>query len=899
MPGANCSIFGCSTHRKKGGPAIFKIPSGTDDYNTKWRKDVINIVIRDRQVDSDLQRQIDEKRLHTCELHYSEDQLNRNPSRTTLIPGSLPTLNLPQKSFATCKTTSTRDSASIEKRELYTQEVQQHNGMENDKYKSLDEFRTRFEKLQLSVSGEWIMRHSRENTIYLEKSDMTYIIPKYQIIIESDLTFNILVYNWLVPKNNKLHETFGSSFKNVTLSVLVNALEKMLICEGVSYQTDVILSHTVSQIYTVNSNSDPIKSKTFLRPKECLILDSTEKCAVCIKKEASHSQYLKRKSERLTEPAKLQAPISSTSSARLKLTMQGYRIENTELKIEIETLRKKLEHELQTKSIQCDGIENSDLVSIMSRADPSRVSPFMKLFWEEQQKYLQTSSKSVRYHPMIIRYCLSLAAKSSSAYEDLRYNEKDGTGVLILPSQRRLRDYRNYIKPQRGFNKGIIQELKTKMKHFSDPERYVVLLLDEMKVQENLVWDKHTGELIGYVDLGDPAVNYATLQKVDNIATHVLVFMLRGIINPIKFSFANFATTGATGCQLFPLLWKAVSICESNDIRVLAVTCDGASSNRKLFDMHFKLQADDAASNNVDVIYRTPNPFSKESIRMYLYFFADPPHLIKTARNCLANSGDGKATRLMWNNGCFLMWNHIARLFYEDVETGLNWLPNLTYDHIELTPYSKMNVRLAAQVLSLRVSDIINTYGTAEERETAKFCKIMDRFFDIVNTKDDQQHHLQIKPDREPIRSSTGERLTWLKGEFLSYFDSWLNSIQSRPGNYDKTARNKMFISSQTYEGIKITVHSLVGCVEFLLDNHICSYVLSERFCQDPLENYFGRQRSMLSRKDNPAIRDVAQNDSSIRNSKVFNPISGSNVSNTASVEISNEPIHARKKARK
>ena len=113
MPGANSSIFGCSTHRKKGGPAIFKIPSGTDDYNTKWRKDLINIITRDRQIDSDLQRQIDENRLHTCELHYSEDQLNRSPSRTILIPGSLPTLKLPQRSFSNPKTT--RDPASIEK----------------------------------------------------------------------------------------------------------------------------------------------------------------------------------------------------------------------------------------------------------------------------------------------------------------------------------------------------------------------------------------------------------------------------------------------------------------------------------------------------------------------------------------------------------------------------------------------------------------------------------------------------------------------------------------------------------------------------------------------------------------------------------------------------------------
>ena len=34
-----------------------------------------------------------------------------------------------------------------------------------------------------------------------------------------------------------------------------------------------------------------------------------------------------------------------------------------------------------------------------------------------------------------------------------------------------------------------------------------------MKIQYSLVWDKHSGDLIGYVDLGDVEVNYATLQN--------------------------------------------------------------------------------------------------------------------------------------------------------------------------------------------------------------------------------------------------------------------------------------------------------------------------------------------------------------------------------------------------
>ena len=49
---------------------------------------------------------------------------------------------------------------------------------------------------------------------------------------------------------------------------------------------------------------------------------------------------------------------------------------------------------------------------------------------------------------------------------------------------------------------------------------------DEMKTQENLVWFKQTGDLIGFVDLGDVNLNYATLQEINVLASHVPVFLL-------------------------------------------------------------------------------------------------------------------------------------------------------------------------------------------------------------------------------------------------------------------------------------------------------------------------------------------------------------------------------------
>ena len=91
---------------------------------------------------------------------------------------------------------------------------------------------------------------------------------------------------------------------------------------------------------------------------------------------------------------------------------------------------------------------HSDFLKIFtSNLDNNNVPPFMKLFWHEQQKCVQTSRNGVRYHPMLIRFCLNLVSKSPSACEEPRYNGKDGTGFLIQAQPTETRDFRNYIKP--------------------------------------------------------------------------------------------------------------------------------------------------------------------------------------------------------------------------------------------------------------------------------------------------------------------------------------------------------------------------------------------------------------------------------------------------------------------
>ena len=92
----------------------------------------------------------------------------------------------------------------------------------------------------------------------------------------------------------------------------------------------------------------------------------------------------------------------------------------------------------------------------------------------------------------------------------------------------------------------VVEEMKSLTNSYFDVKRYVVLLFDKMEIMAKLVFDKVTGELAGFTDLGDSDLNYAALDKVDDIASHTLAFVICGMCMELKFCLAYFATTGIT-----------------------------------------------------------------------------------------------------------------------------------------------------------------------------------------------------------------------------------------------------------------------------------------------------------------------------------------------------------------
>ena len=123
------------------------------------------------------------------------------------------------------------------------------------------------------------------------------------------------------------------------------------------------------------------------------------------------------------------------------------------------------------------------------------------------------------------------------------------------------------------------------------------------------------------------------------------------------------------------------------------------------------------------VIYKTSNIFVDDDKHRYIFFICDQPHTLKTARNNIAHSGfGGKSSRLLWNDGYYIICDHISKLLMEDLECGLQLCPKVTTEHINLTPYS-YECKTSCSSTEYICKYSIKTFGPPEVLGTAKYCE--------------------------------------------------------------------------------------------------------------------------------------------------------------------------------
>lgn len=196
-----------------------------------------------------------------------------------------------------------------------------------------------------------------------------------------------------------------------------------------------------------------------------------------------------RENERKDRPSKNFVHARTAHKVMTKLDQQ--RMEMKSLNSELSKLRRKREKEIDTKGVQLQDSESGEMKDFMAvcREDVERSFPdencFQCLFWDQQCKYASSGRNGMRWHPMIIRWCLYIRSKSAKAYNSVR-----DTGFIKLPSARTLFDYSHFTKSALGFQPDVVKVLNEEAAKLGMLEgtfkTYTGILL--MKLKLNRIW---------------------------------------------------------------------------------------------------------------------------------------------------------------------------------------------------------------------------------------------------------------------------------------------------------------------------------------------------------------------------------------------------------------------------
>ena len=121
----------------------------------------------------------------------------------------------------------------------------------------------------------------------------------------------------------------------------------------------------------------------------------------------------------------------------------------------LDRLQAKLASLTASHGVSMDENTSSDLHKIMEEEEEQVLGRFPRgsfqhIFWQQQKEAASQSGKDkqgMRWHPLMVKWCLYLRHQSSKAYETLRQS-----GCVQLPSQRTLRDYTHCVKAGAGFS---------------------------------------------------------------------------------------------------------------------------------------------------------------------------------------------------------------------------------------------------------------------------------------------------------------------------------------------------------------------------------------------------------------------------------------------------------------
>ena len=444
-----------------------------------------------------------------------------------------------------------------------------------DRRKNCDRLRSQAGKtnpptnfLPTSLPNQWQVHADESSTEYYKIMHDTTIQVGPSVIIRQDYSWDVFLYKRKISQTSPALSRFPPLLTSSdTVIDLIHSVDELTICPGNPEETFINVCKkkggsvkgkrgfgpTVgyidnTQTCTVRSTNCDIISTNTMRCKSCSSLRSTLKSSISRQKDENNEDCTAADSH--TTYSNLSSEQKDTRLRNLHLSLKSARQQNTVLKAKIAGL-------IQDQAVPLQAEDATDIGAIMRDVQPLVEANFpsntpQRIFWEQQVLYNGLKDKrQMRWHPLLVRFALNLKYLSTSAYKAMRQS-----GIISLPSERTLSDYTHWSTPHNGVQLEFIEEFIRMLDTAPCNQNHCTLSMDEMKIKSGLVFNKHSGTLVGFIDLGRANHDIELLVSGKNVgkqlADHVFVFMARSVFKPsLSVPIAHYFSLNLKGIPIF------------------------------------------------------------------------------------------------------------------------------------------------------------------------------------------------------------------------------------------------------------------------------------------------------------------------------------------------------------
>ncbi|XP_065680434.1 uncharacterized protein LOC124806350 [Hydra vulgaris] len=453
-----------------------------------------------------------------------------------------------------------------------------------------------------------------------------YVLACKTITLVENEIWTLHIFDKLISKENEVLSHLPKFLNKNSAAEIFSFISNAKVCSGndmpkviknkiinlTSKEIHPILKKDLGIIETKFMNS--LNDFSIIRSTKCSFLinsnDSKVKCENCTKDMNSLVKYKSLSTKCINKNKKKYNNKKCNKKKQLLIKIKELQRNKKVVASRTSSLKKKVRDYFKKEGVSVD-LQTNELLQEKIRSQSA--TPFKKdssqyFFWKQQ--VIQSSFKNSRamiWHPLIIKWCLSIYLKSPGTYKHIRCSP-----FLFLPCKNTLLKYIYFTDPSCGFNVDIIQRLFETLKPYDmkESEKNVTLIFDEMKIKSGLVFCKTTGKMVGFTVMGpiNDTLNEfhrrfeSRVRENDselNLAQYVVVFIVRGIFSSLCYYFGQFASEVFNSDQIYSCTWNAIMILESIGLKVRAIVSDGATRIRKFYNLH---KMDDSSNMTEGVV---------------------------------------------------------------------------------------------------------------------------------------------------------------------------------------------------------------------------------------------------------------------------------------------------------